>query len=119
MENRAVFGTPSLRAEGPRLEVNSVLKVVLDGALLVGIWSDLDGQEIRTALSIVGIIAPVRYLDGEGIPDRYRLRAVPGEPTPRWVLAAMEQQREDPWAVRDQLLSERAEGLKATQTRSA
>ena len=40
---------------------------------MIGIWSDLDGPEIRAALQEVG------YLDGPGIPPPYSTRRVAGE----------------------------------------
>src|SRR5262249_21358665 len=54
----------------------------------VGVWSDLDGPEIRGALQTLGMKGlPVRYLDGAGIPVRHKLRRVEGEPVPISVLS--------------------------------
>jgi hypothetical protein len=76
----------------------------LDGATTVGLWSDLDGPDVRAALrTFRSERLPVRYLDGFGIPARYKLRRVAGEPVPLEVLAAMEQHPADPWAVRDRM----------------
>jgi hypothetical protein len=55
----------------------------LDGQFTIGVWSDLDGAKIRVALRSLGMDRlPVRYLDGAGIPLRYKLRRVEGEPVP-------------------------------------
>jgi hypothetical protein len=37
---------------------------------------------------------------------RFKLRRVPGEPVPSKVLAAMEQEQNQPWVVRDRMLEE-------------
>lgn len=79
----------------------------LDGVTTIGIWSDLDGQEIRRALRTFGSDQlPVRYLDGAGVPARYKLRHVEGEPVPMNVLAEMERHPDEPWKVRDRMLQE-------------
>jgi hypothetical protein len=78
----------------------------IDGVDYVGIWSDLYGAEVRAALRVCGSgNLPVVYLDGD-VPMRYKLRRVPGEPVPANVLAAMEQEPHQPWAVRDRILKE-------------
>jgi hypothetical protein len=77
----------------------------LDGVMTVGLWSDLDCPEIREALRVFGSgEAPVRYLDGPSVPDRFKLRRVAGDPVPLSVLAEMEQHSEEPWKVRNELL---------------
>jgi hypothetical protein len=77
------------------------------GVVTVGVWSDLDGPEIRSALGVLGSGGlPVRYLDSGGIPMRYKLRRVEGEPVPLSVLRAMESCPTDPWAIRDRMLLE-------------
>jgi hypothetical protein len=77
----------------------------LDGVTTIGIWSDLDGLEVRSALHTFGSgQLPVRYLDGAGIPMRYKLRHVDGEPVPMDVLAEMERNPNEPWKVRDRML---------------
>jgi hypothetical protein len=69
--------------------------------------SSMDGPEVRAALRVFGSDGlPVRYLDGAGIPMRYELRRVKGEPVPMNVLAEMERHAADPWNVRDRLLKE-------------
>ncbi len=80
----------------------------LDGGVpTVGVWSDLDGPEIRAALRTLGSDRlPVRYLDGAGIPMQYKVRRVEGEPVPMNVLNEMERQSEEPWKVRDRMLKE-------------
>jgi hypothetical protein len=40
------------------------------------------------------------------VPMRFKLRKVPGEPVPANVLAAMEQEPNQPWVVRDRMLVE-------------
>jgi hypothetical protein len=79
----------------------------LEGVETIGVWSDLDGPEMRAALVTVGWDRlPVRYLDGAVVPMRYKTRRVEGEPVPLEVLAEMEQYPADPWTVRDRMLSE-------------
>jgi hypothetical protein len=78
----------------------------IDGSDYVGIWSDLDGPEVRAALRTYGSHElPVRYLDGD-VPMRFKLRVVPGEPVPANVLIAMELEPKQPWVVRDRMLVE-------------
>jgi hypothetical protein len=73
----------------------------LDGKFTIGVWSDLDGAKIRAALRTLGMDRlPVRYLDGAGIPLRYKLRRVEGEPIPMSVLAQMERHSGESWEVR-------------------
>ncbi len=79
----------------------------LDGVTTIGIWSDLDGPEVRKALRVFGSDGlPVRYLDGAAVPMRYKLRRVEGEPVPQSVLLEMERSLREPWNVRDRLLQE-------------
>jgi hypothetical protein len=79
----------------------------LDGVTTIGIWSDLDGPEVRKALRVFGSDGlPVRYLDGAAVPMRYKLRRVEGEPVPKSVLLEMERNLREPWKVRDRLLQE-------------
>ena len=81
--------------------------MALEGGATIGVWSDLDGPEVRAALRTFGSDGrPVRYLDGSGVPMRYKLRRVDGEPVPLNVLAAMEQHPAEPWKVRDRMLNE-------------
>ena len=81
--------------------------MALEGGGTIGVWSDLDGPEVRAALRTFGSDGmPVRYLDGAGVPMRYKVRRVDGEPVPMNVLAAMEQHPADPWKVRDRMLNE-------------
>jgi hypothetical protein len=91
---------------------NSVLSAAgvrvmeLDGVPTIGVWSDLDGPEVRTALCTFGLGGlPVRCLDGGGIPLRYKPRGVEGEPVPTSVLAEMERNPADPWKTRDRMLN--------------
>ena len=81
--------------------------MALAGGATIGVWSDTDGPEVRAALRAFGWDGlPVRYLDGTGVPMRYKARRVDGEPVPMNVLAAMEQHPPDPWKVRDRMLKE-------------
>ena len=81
--------------------------MALEG-LTVGVWSDLDCPNIRLALRTLHLHQlPILYLDGAGIPLRYKTRRVAGEPVPANVLAGMERCiGEEPWEVRDCLLTE-------------
>jgi hypothetical protein len=74
----------------------------------VGIWSDLDSPELRAALRVLHLHRlRIAYLDGDGVPMRYKLRRVPGEPVPLNVLAEMQRQIDgEPWEVRDRMLME-------------
>jgi hypothetical protein len=86
------------------LNRSGVRKFVVDDSINVGVWSDLDGPEIRTALRMLDSDhLPVRYLDGSNAPLAYKVRHVAGEPVPLAVLAAMERHPE-PWIVRDRML---------------
>ena len=77
----------------------------LDGVTTIGIWSDLDGPKVRAALAAFGSDQlPIRYLDGAGVPMRYKLRRVEGDPVPMSVLKEMELGPADPWKIRDQML---------------
>ena len=79
----------------------------LADGLTIGVWSDLDGPEIRAALRVLEMDQrPVRYLDGAGIPIRYKTRRVAGEAVPLNVLAEMEAKPEQPWLVRDRLFKQ-------------
>jgi hypothetical protein len=67
----------------------------------------LDGPEVRAALRTFGSDRlPIRYLDGAGVPVRYKMRWVEGEPVPMNVLAAMERRPAEPSKVRDRMLNE-------------
>ena len=81
--------------------------MAFEGGATIGVWSDLDGPEVRAALGTFGSDRlPVRYLDGAGVPMRYKLRRVEGEPVPMNVLAEMERHPAEPWKVRDRMLNE-------------
>jgi hypothetical protein len=96
---------PSLASR--TLERAGVRLIHLDGAISIGVWSDLDRPEIRLAIRAFGSgRLPVRYLDGNGIPTRYKSRQVEGEPVPLNVLAEMEKYPNDCWIVRDKILKE-------------
>jgi hypothetical protein len=81
--------------------------MTLEGGTTIGVWSDLDGPEIRTALrTLASPNLPIRYLDGAGIPMRYKARHVEGGPVPTSVLSEMERHQVEPWNVRDRMLNE-------------
>ena len=81
--------------------------MALEGGATIGVWSDLDGPEVRAALRTFGSKQlPVRYLDGSGVPMRYKLRRVEGEPVPMNVLAEMARNPAEPWKVRGRMLNE-------------
>jgi hypothetical protein len=62
--------------------------MALEGGATIGVWSDLDGPEVRAALRTFGSDGlPVRYLDGAGVPMHYKARRVEGEPVPMNVLS--------------------------------
>ena len=84
------------------LSAAGVRIMALESGTTIGVWSDLDGPAVRAALRTFGSEQlPVRYLDGAGVPMRYKVRRVEGEPVPMNVLAAMEQHPAEPWRVRD------------------
>jgi hypothetical protein len=81
--------------------------MALEGGATIGVWSDLDAPEVRAALRAFGSDRlPARYLDGTGVPVRYKLRRVKGEPVPMNVLAEMQHHLVDPWNVRERTLGE-------------
>lgn len=89
-----------LKATGARI-------MTLGEGPAIGVWSDLDAPEVRAALRTFGSDGlPVLYLDGLGVPGRYKLRWVKGEPVPLNVLRAMEAHPGDPWTIRDRMLQD-------------
>ncbi len=59
------------------LNRNGVRIMALEGGATIGVWSDLDGPAVRGALSTLAMDRlPVRYLDGAGVPARYKVRRV-------------------------------------------
>jgi hypothetical protein len=71
--------------------------------LAIGLWSDQDSAAIRNLVRIVWAgELPVRYPDGPGVPLRYKVRRVPGEPVPADVRLEMEASAE-PWNVRNRM----------------
>ena len=73
----------------------------LEDVAAIGLWSDVDGPELRAALRTLKVDnLPVRYLDGMGIPMRFKVRRIVGEPVPMNVLNEMERQPAEPWRVR-------------------
>jgi hypothetical protein len=100
--------TPAQLAHASAVLTKAGIRLMrIDGVDMVGIWSDLDGPEIRAALRVYGSDRlAVRYLDGDGIPMKFKLRRVQGEPVPTNVLSEMEKHPVEPWKVRDQMLEE-------------
>jgi hypothetical protein len=77
----------------------------LEEGTTVGLWSDLDGPEVRRALRVFGSHRlAMKYLDGPGIPAKYQRRRVAGEPVPASVRLEMERHPEEPWKIRDEML---------------
>ena len=84
------------------LNLAGVRKFMDGDEVIVGVWSDLDCAEARSALrALESYGLPVRYLDGPGVPDEFKSRSVPGEPVPMNVLVEMGQHPAEPWEVRD------------------
>jgi hypothetical protein len=82
--------------------------MALEGGTAIGVWSDLDGPEVRAALRALELDGlPVRYLDGDGIPIRYKVRKTAGEPVPMSMLREMEKHPSEPWTIRDQQVRQR------------
>lgn len=78
------------------------VRIIDIGRIVIGVWSDLDGPEIRRALlALRHADSPVCYLDGAQVPDRYKLREVPGAPVPMDVLVEMARNQTAPWVARD------------------
>jgi len=99
----------SLKIEAASALLNraGVRIMALECGATIGMWSDLDGQEVRAALLTLGSDRlPFRYLDGAGIPMRYKGRRPEGEPVPMMVLAEMERDPAEPWNVRNRMLNE-------------
>lgn len=64
-----------------------------DSGFQVGIWEDLDGPELRTAIRSVGMSAyPVLHLEDAGVALQYKVRRCPerckGESFASWVKRA-------------------------------
>ena len=73
----------------------------------IEVWSDLYGPEVRAAFRTFGSDGlPIRYLDGAGVPARYKVRRAEREPVAMNVLAEMERYAAEPWKVRDRVLNE-------------
>jgi hypothetical protein len=103
----------STQATSPKVEACRTLNrtgvriIALESATLIGVWSDLDGPEIRAALHALDLDEyPAHYLDGTSVPVGYKLRRVKGEPVSLAVLFEMERSPAEPWKVRDRMLSE-------------
>lgn len=51
--------------------------MLLDHSFTIGIWGDLDGPELRGAIAGAGLEnLPVVFLEGEDLPERYRVRSL-------------------------------------------
>jgi hypothetical protein len=107
-EGAASADSPEIEAETEQarrvrrlLNQAGVRIMILEPGATIGI-----GPGIRAALRTLGNAElPVRYLDGAGVPMRYKARSVDGEPVPMSVLAEMERQPGEPWTVRDTMLN--------------
>lgn len=99
---------PAELAKASRILHHAGVRFVAVGAdPAAGVWADLDGPDVRAALQALGMGGlRVAYLDGPGIPARYKVRRVDGEPVPLSVLVEMEREPAEPWKVRDRMLSE-------------
>jgi hypothetical protein len=94
-----------------RLDAAGIRLIEIEGVMHAGVWSWLDGPELRTALAALGSAeAPILYLDGPGVEDRYKEYkgdpALEREPPPLAVIEAMYQHPDEPWKVREQMLVE-------------
>lgn len=57
------------------LNRSGVRIMMVDGQFIIGVWPEMDRPEIREALRTLEVDhLRVRYLDGDGIPVRYKLR---------------------------------------------
>jgi hypothetical protein len=91
------------------LELSEVRRITVAGETVVGIWSNADSASIRGAIKVVGWDGlKVMYLDSPAVPATYKVSNLHGNPVPLEVLAAMEAASEEPWEVRDRLMSELA-----------
>jgi hypothetical protein len=119
----AQLQSEKLARAGAVLRNAGVRIMPLQDGTTIGIWSDFDGPEVRAALRTFGSERlPVRYLDGAGVPIRYKVRWVEGEPVPPNVLAEMEQHSAEPWEVRDRMLNAmgwRPEGIPWAEWKAA
>ena len=91
------------------LRLNEVRLMNLDGVMTIGLWSDLDGPHIRSALRHLHPdgMPPIRYIDGPHIPMRYKARRSKGEPVPLDIVRAMQAVvTGEPWIVRDWMLKD-------------
>jgi hypothetical protein len=108
------------RASDIMTRTGSRIMTLSGGVLAIGIWSDLDWLGVRAALRVFDLDQlPVRYLDGAGIPLRYKVRRVDGEPVPLNVLIGMEQNPAEPWKHRDRMLAEIGWGAQPIPVRRA
>jgi hypothetical protein len=89
------------------LSESGVRLTELDGVFTIGIWSDLDSPTLRAAIRMFHPegMPRIAYLDGPSVPTQFKLRIVPGDPVPTFVLAAMEKNPEEPWRIRVRMLS--------------
>jgi len=130
LDGNSVFATAKPEPDAAELALASAVLnragvriMRLETGATIGVWSDLDGPELRAALHSMGADhLPIRYLDGAGVPMRYKVRRVEGEPVPMSVLAAMEQHPTEPWSVRDRMLDEmgwRSKGIPWAEWKAA
>jgi hypothetical protein len=99
--------SPDLKRVYAILRRNDVRQMGLpDGRVVIGVWSNLDSETIRTTLKLTGLDQlPIQYIDSSSTPDHFKTSRLSGDPVPSDVLAAMEATITDrPWKVRDELL---------------
>jgi hypothetical protein len=88
------------------LRRSETIRIVIDGAEAVGIWSTQDSPAIRAAIRIAGWPGPIRYLDGRGIPDKYKGTRLPDDPPPLAVVDEMQANIDgEPWTIRDRRMA--------------
>jgi hypothetical protein len=88
-----IYLTPESAPDRNRLTLASVVLaragvrlMELETGFTIGIWSDLDSADLRAAIGNFHPDGPppIRYLDGPGIPPRFKLRRVAGRTCPDW-----------------------------------
>lgn len=59
------------------LDLTGCRLIRLDDVFTIGIWRDLDAPELRGAIAVAGLVnLPVRFLDEDDLPERYRVRSL-------------------------------------------
>ena len=100
--------SPDLKRARAILRRNEVRRMELpDGRVVIGVWSHLDSETIRTALKLTELDQlPIQYIDSPATPEHFKGSRLSGDPVPREILAAMEAAMADkPWKIRDEMLA--------------